>query len=153
MSVKLTGIVRLIHKDKNGEIKSDTGWLKNTIANTALAVVSGLIGNVDSQTAFTYLALGTNDAEESKTHTALQTEITDSGLARASATVTRQTTTATNDTLQFYKVWTASGTKTVEEIGIFNDDTAGVMLGRKLTGSKALISGDTLTATYKVQIS
>lgn len=146
----LTGRVRLIVKDKNNNVKSDSGWIYNTIANAGLAVVSGLVGNVDAQTAFTYLAVGSDSTAESAAHTALQTEITTNGLERAAATVTRETTTQTNDTLQLYKVWTASGSVTVEEIGIFNDASAGTMLGRKLTTTKSLASGETLTATYQI---
>jgi len=149
----LKGFVRLVVKDKNGNIKSDTGWLKNTITNAGLAAVAGLIGNTGTITAFTYLAVGTSNTAESASHTTLQTEITDSGLERASATVSRVTTTQTNDTLQLVKTWTASGSKTVEEIGIFNASSSGTMLGRKLTTSKALSSGDTLEATYKIVVS
>jgi hypothetical protein len=150
---KLTGQVRLIHRDKDGNILSDSGWLKNTITNAGKAEVSNLMGNVSSPVAFTYLEVGTSSTAESASHTALQAAITDSGLARAAATVTRSTTTVTNDTLQLDKTWTASGSKTVEEIGVFNAASAGTMLGRKLTGSKALSSGDSLQATYKITVS
>ena len=148
----LIGMVRLVHKRK-GKILSDTGWIKNTIASAGKAEVSNLIGNVSSPSPFTYLALGTSSAAESASHTALQAEITDSGLSRAAATVSRTTTTVTNDTVQYDKTWTASGAKTVEEIGIFNAASSGTMLGRKLTGSKALQSGDQLVATYKIIVS
>lgn len=147
---KITGKVRLICKDKNGNIKWDTGWLKNTITNAGLAVLAGLAGNVDSQTAFTYLAVGTSNAAENAADTALTAEITDSGLARAAATVSRVTTNQTNDTLQLYKEWTVSGNKTIEEVGIFNAPEGGVMLGRKLTTSKAVTSGEYLQGTYKI---
>lgn len=150
---KLSGYARLIHRDKDGNLISDTGWLKNTIANAGKAEVANLMGNVSSPTAFTYLAVGTSNTAESATHTALQAEITDSGLARAAATVTRSTTTVTNDTLQLDKTWTASGSKTVEEIGVFNAASSGIMLGRKLTTSKALANGETLQATYKIVVS
>ena len=152
-SIELTGRVKLVCKDKNGKVKWNTGWLYNTIAYTGLAACSGLLGDVDSQNPFTYLAVGTDSTAESGAHTALQSEITDSGLARASATVTRETTTRTNDTLQLAKTWTATATKAVEEIGIFNAASAGVMLGRKLTGTKTVNNTDQLIATYQVVIS
>lgn len=148
--IKLMGLVKLDIYDKNGKLRETTGWLKNTITNAALAAVSGLVGNVDSQTAFTYLEVGTSSTAESADHTALQAAITDTGLARAAATVSRQTTTQTNDTLQLYKQWTATGTKAVEEVGIFNAASTGVMLGRKLTGTKTVNNGETLTVTYKI---
>jgi len=150
---KLKGFVRLVIRDVNGKIKSDTGWLKNTITNAGKAAAAGLLGNTGTVTAFTYLAVGTSSTAESAAHTALQAEITDTGLARAAATVARSTTTVTNDTLELNKTWTATGAKTVEEIGMFNDASTGVMLGRKLTTSKSISNGETLAATYKIIVS
>ena len=150
MNIKIKGVVKLDVYDKDGNLKDTTGWIKNTITNASLAAVSGLVGNTGSQTAFTYLAVGTSSTAESAAHTALQAEITDTGLERAAATVSRVTTTQTNDTLQLYKEWTATGSKTVEEVGIFNAASTGVMLGRKLTTSKAVVDTDKLQVTYKV---
>lgn len=139
-------------RDKNGKLK----WkikIHNIITNGALAVFSGLVGNTGAQSAFTYLAVGTSSTAVGASQTALGAEITDSGLARAAATVSRVTTSQTNDTLQLVKAFSVSGTKTVEEVGIFNASSSGVMGGRALTGSKAVESGDTLTITYQVQFS
>lgn len=145
----ITGMVKVDVHGKDGELKSSTGWLKNTITNAGLAVMAGLVGDTGAQTAFTYLAVGTSNAVESAAHTALTAETTTSGLERAASTVSRETTTQTNDTLQLYHQWTASGTVVVEEIGAFNAPSAGSMLGRKLTTTKSVNSGETLTATYK----
>ena len=121
------------------------------ITNSGLSVVSGLIGATGSETAFTYLELGTGTTAFAATQTALVTAITDSGLARAAATVSQETTTATDDTLQLTKQWTASGSKTVAETGIFNGSSGGTMLARtKLTSARALTSGDTYTYTYQI---
>jgi len=148
-SIKLVGMVRLVHRDKDGKVISDTGFIKNVITNAGKALIALLAGDA-SAVPFTYLAVGSGTTAEAATQTALVTEIAASGLARAAATVSRSTTNVTNDTLQLDKTWTASGSVTVEEIGIFNDATTGTMLGRKLTTSKALANGETLAATYKV---
>jgi hypothetical protein len=148
-TLKIKGRVKLECHNANGKLQWSTGWMNNTIANSGLGVVSGLVGNVGSEVAFTYLAVGTDSTAESAAHTALQAEIVDTGLARAAATVTQETTTQTDDTLQLYKVWTATGTKSIEEIGAFNDATTGTMLGRKLTGTKTVNNTETLTATYQ----
>jgi len=153
MDLTIKGRVKLACFDSKGNKKWDTGWLKNTIMNVGLNEITGLMGNIGSKTAFSYIAVGTGDTTEAKTQTALVTEVTDSGLARASVTPTQETTTVTNDTLQFYKEWTATATKTIEEVGIFNAASAGTMLGRKLTGSKALTSGDVLKGTYQIILS
>ena len=121
------------------------------ITNAGLAVVSGLLLDTGSETAFTYLELGTGTTAFAATQTALVTPITDSGLARAAATVSQETTTATDDTSQLTKQWTASGSKTVAETGIFNGSSGGTMLARtKLTTARALTSGDTYTYTYQI---
>lgn len=151
--IKLTGKARLQVIGTDGNVRHDTGWMKNTITTAGLAVMSGLVGNVDSQTAFTYLAVGTSSTAESAAHTALQTELTTDGLGRASATVSRITTSETNDTLQLTNTWSVTGSQTVEEVGAFNDASAGTMLGRKLTGAISVADGETLQGTYTFQFS
>ena len=147
---KVRGFIRLQIRDKDGNIRDDTGFMENVITNTGLAAMAGLVGNTGSQIAFTYLAVGSGSTAASASQTALVTEITTNGLQRASATVSRSTTNQTNDTLQFDKTWSASGALTVEEIGVFNDATTGIMLARKVTGTKTLASGEDLIATYKI---
>lgn len=120
----------------------------NKMTNASLAVISGLLGDTGTQSAFEYLELGTDSTAVSAGHTALQAAITDSGLARANSTQSRTTTTQTNDTLSMTYTWTASGSKTIEEIGIFNASSSGVMLARALTGSHAVVSGNVVTAVY-----
>lgn len=125
----------------------------NGITNAGFAAMAGLVGNTGAVSAFTYLAVGTSSTAFSAGQTALIGEISTSGLSRASATVSRVTTTQTNDTLQLAKTFTLSGSATVEEIGAFNAASSGVMLGRALTGTLALVNGDELTTTYKFKFS
>lgn len=132
---------------RKGIVKSEITE-HNKMTNASLAAISGLIFNTGSQTAFSYLAVGTSTTAVSAAHTALQAEIVDSGLARASATPSRSTTTQANDTGVLTISWTVSGTKTIEEIGIFNAASSGVMLARALTTSKSVISGNIVQATY-----
>lgn len=148
--IKLKGQIDIVIKRVSGEIEKFTVY--NSIMNVGFAQLALLAGDA-SATPFTYLELGTSSTAVAASQTALQGAIVDSGLARASATVSRVTTTQTNDTLQLVYTWTASGTKTIEEIGIFNASSAGVMLARALTTSKSVVSGDTYTATYKVKFS
>jgi len=117
-----------------------------------LAVLTGLAGNVDTQTAFTYLELGDGTTAFANSQTALASAITGNGLARASVdTVSREDTNETDDTLQLTHEWTASGSETIKEAGIFNASSAGSMLARTvLTSTQALTSGDTFSYTYQV---
>jgi len=146
----IQGQVRLECRRPDGSLKWDTGWIKNGISNAGKAQVALLAGD-GSATPFTYLAVGTSSTAFASSQTALQAETTTNGLERAAATVSRTTTTETNDTLQLTKTWTATGTVVVEEIGIFNAASAGTMLGRALTSTKTIANGETLAATYKVK--
>ena len=146
----LSGRVRLVTKDIDGSIIKDSGWIKNVITNAGKAQVALLMGDATA-VPFTYLAVGTSTTAVAATDTTLTAEIVDTGLARHAATVSRVTTTVTNDTLQLTYTWTASGSKTVEEAGIFNDPTAGTMLGHALTTSQVMANGQSLTLTYQVK--
>lgn len=133
-----------------GVLQLDTGFGDNIITSVGKAAIAGLAGNTGAVTAFSYVAVGTSSSAVSASDTTLGAEITDTGLARTTATVSRVTTTTTNDTLQFAYTWSASGTKTVQEFGVFNASSAGVMLNHYLTGALALVNTNTLVVTYKV---
>jgi hypothetical protein len=115
------------------------------------AECAGLTGNTGSCTAFTYLAVGTTATAFDKARTTLYAETTGSGLARAAATVTRATTTDTNDTLQLVKAYSVTGTVTLAEEGTFNASSAGDMLQRTvLSPTRSVVNGDTYTLTVKI---
>jgi len=119
--------------------------------NAGLAEAAGLLGNTGSPTAFTYLEVGTGTGAHDATDTTLDAAITDSGLARASATVSRVTTTVTNDTLQLSKQWSVTGSKTIGEQGTFNASSGGDMLQRTaLSPTRSVVNGDTYTLTVKI---
>lgn len=149
-NISFKGVYTIDVIDKNGKQKYHE-IIENLIVNAGLAEIAGLIGNTGTPTAFTYLAVGSGSTAAAATDTALETELTDGGLERASATVTRATTTATNDTLQLVKAFTVTDTKTVREVGVFNASENGDMMSRSvLTADKNLESGDTFTLTYKL---
>lgn len=123
--------------------------INNGITNAGFAAMAGLVGDTGSVDPFNYLACGSSSTAFAASQTALLGEISTSGLSRASATVSRVTTTQTNDTLQLTKTFTLSGSATVEEVGAFNASSSGVMLGRALTGTLTFVSGDEFVVTYK----
>jgi len=134
----------------DGTLKWTTGWVLNGTTTAGMAQFALLAGDATA-VPFTYLALGTSSTAFASSQTALVAEIVDSGLSRAVATVSRVTTTNTNDTLQLIKTFTATGAKTIEEIGYFNAASAGTMGGRALTTSKTIANGETIVATYQVK--
>lgn len=149
-SIKIKGNVevKVTHLDGSSEDYS----FHNLVVNSGKAQLALLAGD-SSAAPFTYLAVGTSSTSPSASQTTLGSEITDSGLERASATVSRATVSVTNDTLQLIHLWNVSASKTIEEVGIFNAASSGEMLSRALTGSIVVVNTDTVTITYKVTFS
>lgn len=147
-TLKTTGQIDFKITRANGEIEE---WSVNNLITSAGKAQLALLAGDASATPFTYLALGTSTTAPAIGQTALIAEITTNGLGRAAATVSRVTTDVTNDTLQLTYTWTATGSVTVEEIGIFNASSSGVMLGRALTQTKSLVNTEQITAIYKVK--
>lgn len=122
----------------------------NLTPNVGLAGFIKRMGGDGSTGEFKYLALGVGTTAAAATDTALESEITDSGLERSAATVTYEDTTTTDDTLQLVKSWTASGSKSVTEIGVFNAASTGVLGGRVVKTAVPLESRDIYAITYKI---
>lgn len=150
--IKVGGWFEVSHY-RNGKLLSKEK-VHNVLTNVYTAVASGLLGNINAQTAFGWMALGTDNTAPASSQTTLVAETVVSGLARVAVTPTRVTTTLTNDTLQFDKTFTSAGTASIIEVGIFNASSNGVMLCRALLSSvKNMLSGDTLRVTYKIKFS
>jgi hypothetical protein len=79
---------------------------------------------------FTHIAYGSGTTAEGVALTTLTTET-----ARAAATVEIVSTYTANDTVRFSHEFTADGTISVTEIGVFNAASTGTMLCRKLLSS------------------
>jgi len=115
------------------------------------------LGAGETASAWTHIALGESTGQVAAS-TALADEIVTAdacGLEKKAATVTTETTTITDDTIQATATFTATGTRTVTEAGVFNSATesAGDMLMYgELSPQAAMVSGDQLTVTLKVQI-
>ena len=159
--------------DSKGQVKTDllsrlalygvrlpliTGvWVKelhisNLITNTGKAFMAARINDASALDPMTYIAVGTGTTAANASDTALGSEISDSGLSRASATVSRTTTDTSLDTAQLVHTFTASGSKAVTESGVFNAASSGIMLCRQVFSAINVISGDTLEMTWKIDV-
>lgn len=123
----------------------------NLITSAGKAAVAARIGGV-AEDAFTYLAVGTGTTGPVIGNTTLEAEITTGGLERAAATVTRETTTVANDTLQLVYTWTATAAHAVTEYGSFNDAAAGDLLARSVFAVINVANTDQLKLTAKYPI-
>ena len=150
--IKIIGSFCLELRDKNGGLVESVEK-KNLVTSAGKAAVAGLVGNTGSVGAFTYLAVGTGTTAAAVGDTALGAEITTNGLARAAATVSRVTTSVTNDTLQLTYTWTATGASAVTELGALNAASSGTLLGRQVFSAINTSNGFSLTLTYRFQFS
>ena len=105
--------------------------------------------------AFNYIATGSGNTAFVSGSSELNTEIEANGLSRATSTNTQEDTTFTDDTLQFVKAFTVTGTQTVKEIGVTNKltkDAAGEkwLYLEVIDTERDLVNGDTYTVTVKV---
>lgn len=123
----------------------------NLVTTVGKGLVAGLL-NGDVNNFFNYIEVGTGTNAAAAGDTALQTAITDSGLARAASTNSRVTTDTTNDTARFVKIFSVSGTKAVTEAGLFDDSSSGNMLARQVFSAINVVSGDTLTITWDIDV-
>lgn len=130
---------------------SETKFVSNLITNVGKALAAGLLTG-DVTNFFDYIAVGTGTTAAAVTDTALETETAASGLTRAASTNSRVTTDVTNDTAQFVKAFSVSGTVAVTESGVFDASSTGNMLARQVFSAINVVSGDTLTITWKVDV-
>lgn len=125
----------------------------NLVTTTGKAGAASRLNGSGAEAAFTYLGVGVGTTAAAIGDTTLETEITDSGLARVNATASRVTTTVTNDTAQLATTFSVSGTKAITEAGILNAASVGTLLCRQVFSAVNVINGDSFILTYKVQCS
>lgn len=144
--IKVKGLIEITHT-RDGKV-IDKRKVENIITSAGKAQLALLAGDATA-VPFTYLEVGIGTTAAAVTDTALESAITDSGLERAAATVSRVTTNVANDTLQLLKSWSVTGTKAITEAGAFNAASTGTLLGHQVFAAVNVVSGDTFALTYK----
>ena len=112
------------------------------ITTVGLAELAKLF--IATGTAFTALALGTGTAAAAASDTALGTEITAGGLARAAASLSSSAATATLE-----HTWTATTAYAVTEEGEFNAMSGGVIAARQVFAALNVVNTDEIRVTHK----
>ncbi len=148
----LTANMSLTLFDSQGRIK-DQRTYHNLVVNAGLAGVASRINGDGSEAVFTYVAIGIGTTAAAAGDTALQSEITTGGGSRAAATVSRITTTVTNDTAKWVITYSFTASFAVTESGILNAASAGTMLARKVFGAINVANTDSLQISWTVQSS
>ena len=152
-SAKLNGWIKIDHFDTDGKL-IESVETPNALTNTGFAEVAGLFcsDQSGSHTAFDYIGVGTGTTAATATDTGLETEETENGLGRAATTGTLETVNVSDDTAQFVKSFSVSGSVAVTESGVFNASSAGIMLCRQTFSAINVANGDTLQITWKVTV-
>ena len=120
-----------------------------TITATGMAEVAKLIGTdtTGGATAFDYIAIGTGTVAAVVGDTTLDAEE-----YRQAGTGTTVTTTQTNDTFQLQSTFSITGSHAITEAGVLNAGSNGVLLCRTTFAALNVVSGDSLTFTFKIQV-
>lgn len=134
-------------RDEKGKIVKEK-TISNLITTAGKAGVAARINGYGTPAAYNYLAVGTGTTAAVIGDTTLESELTDTGLARAQATASVLTTDTTNDTARLSYTWTASGTKAVTEAGVFNASSSGTLLARQVFSAINMAANYTLTLTW-----
>lgn len=127
--------------------------LSNLVTNAGFAGVASRLGGSGAEAAFTYIAVGTGTTAAAVTDTTLVTETAVSGLSRVAGSLSRVTTTITNDTAQVTTTFTVTGTVAVTESGVLNAASVGTLLSRQVFSAINVVNGDSLTMTWKHKFS
>ena len=142
-SLKLTGAVSLVLRDKDGNVKQ-TKEAKNLIVNTGLNFICDRMK--DDETAMTHMALGSSTTAAAAGDTALGTQL--------GSRVSLTSSTVTDNQIVFVCSFPAgSGTGAVTEAGIFNAASAGTMLCRVVFSTVNKSADDTLQITWTISLS
>ena len=142
-SLKLTGAVSLVLRDKDGNVKQ-TKEAKNLIVDTGLNFICDRMK--DDETAMTHMALGSSTTAAAAGDTALGTQL--------GSRVSLTSSTVTDNQIVFVCSFPAgSGTGAVTEAGIFNAASAGTMLCRVVFSEVNKSADDTLQITWTISLS
>lgn len=145
-NVKTKGTLQLVLTDANGNIKQQDEH--NLVVSVGLAYIANrVIG--DTTNVMSHMAIGAGTVAADADDVALGSE-----LGRVGLTSTVQVTTnVTDDAVQYIASFAAGvGTGAVTEAGIFNANTAGIMLSRTVFPVINKGADDTLTITWKVTV-
>lgn len=125
------------------------GVVSNTITNVGKKIIADQTGGTTT-TPVTAIAIGTG----SPTATALGAEISSGGGSRGAATVSNTTTTTTGDTERWSRTFNFTGSFSVTEEGLFDNNTSGgKMLASQSFSAVGVGNGDSLQITHDVIIS
>ena len=141
-NISVKGHVTWTLFDKDGKVK-DHGEVDNLVVQTGRELIASQLAEEDIGKP-SHMAIGQDETEPVLSDTTLKSE-----LARVALTSTERT----NNTVVYEATFPPTvGTGEIVEAGIFNADSAGVMLNRATFGIITKESADTLTISWGLSI-
>jgi hypothetical protein len=145
-NLTLKGTLQLVLRDEYGNIKLDV-LEENRVVDAGLAHIASRLKDATAGV-MTHMAVGTSNANDNDTQTALTTEVARVAFDSAPTLVT---TNVSNDSIQFVATFPAgTGTGALVEAGVLNNSTGGTMLCRTIFSVINKGALDSLTITWKV---
>jgi len=143
-TLKLTGRVGIVVRDKNGNVK-ETRDEKNLVVDAGLDFIASRMKDTTDD-AMTHMALGTGTTAAAADDTDVETI--------AGSRETLDSTTVTDNTHKYVRNFEANDvTGAITEAGIFNASTGGSMLCRVVFSAVNLTSTDSISVDWTITIS
>lgn len=143
-TIKLSGQLAIVLKDKDGKVK-DTRNVKNLVVNTGIAYIVSRMKDT-SKTAMSHMAVGSGTTVASASQTDLVT------LVGSREALDSSTASSTNIVYEC-QFDAGDGTGALTEAGIFNAATSGDMLCRTVFATVNKAASDTMVITWTVTLS
>ncbi len=142
-NIKATGELRIVLRDKNGNIKEDR-TVKNLVVSTGKAFIASRVVGV-ANGVMSHMAVGTNNVAPNAGHAALLGEIGRAVLVSA---------TSTDNVVTYSSLFAPGvGTGALTEAGIFNAASVGIMVARTVFSVVHKEADDSLTINWQISIS
>lgn len=119
--------------------------MADIITNGGRAQVAGYVSNTVTQITQYYGNVGTGAGTAAVADTTLFTEV---GTARIATTMSRVTTTVTNDTARNVFTFTAASGVNVTNAGIWTASSGGVLMQKSDHATIPLLTGDSIQYTF-----
>jgi len=123
----------------------DTRYVHNMIMDAGEDEVAKLIGGITAS-AFTYVAMGTDNTAPADSQTALIAEISTNGGSRAADS----SPTSSGNVLTINYLFTITGALAIVEAGLLNESSGGDMLARQIFDVINLTADDTIEIIWEI---
>jgi hypothetical protein len=150
----IVGTIRFELRGPDGRLK-EVRELHNLVVDAGKAGIASRINGSGGEAAFAWIGIGIGTTSPAAGNTALETERDETGASNTnhkSCTTSRVTTDVTNDTAQCVASFSFSATLAITESGYFNATPAGTMASRATFSAINVVSGDSLSVTWKLDV-